>query len=143
MSDIAAQVVLESGWKQRLLSELQAPYMRELKQFLLDEKSRGKVIFPKGREYFKALDSTPFDQVKVVILGQDPYHGDGQAHGLSFSVPENMPAPPSLKNIFKEIANDIGPLKNTSGCLERWAEQGVLLLNSVLTVERSKAAYKY
>lgn len=140
MEDLAEQVILESGWKQRLLPEFQAVYMSELKQFLLNEKKQGKVIFPAGREYFKALDSTPFDEVKVVILGQDPYHGDGQAHGLSFSVPENIPPPPSLKNIFKEIVSDIGPLKNTSGCLERWAEQGVLLLNSVLTVERSKAA---
>jgi uracil-DNA glycosylase len=140
MGDLGDQVSLESGWKQRLLPEFQAPYMSDLKQFLLDEKSQGKVIFPKGREYFKALDCTPFDEVKVVILGQDPYHGDGQAHGLSFSVPDNVAPPPSLKNIFKEIGSDIGPLSNTSGCLERWAEQGVLLLNSVLTVERSMAA---
>ncbi|MBL4608555.1 MAG: uracil-DNA glycosylase [Pseudomonadales bacterium] len=140
MADLSEQVVLESGWKKQLLSEFQSPYMAELKQFLLHEKNQGKVIFPKGENYFKALESTPFDAVKVVVLGQDPYHGDGQAHGLSFSVPEGVRLPPSLKNIFKEINSDIGPVLNSSGCLDRWAVQGVLLLNSVLTVERSKAA---
>ena len=96
MADLADLVTVESGWKQRLLPEFQAVYMSELEQFLLNENKQGKVIFPEGREYFKALDSTPFDEVKVVILGQDPYHGDGQAHGLSFSVPI------SLKIFFSE-----------------------------------------
>ena len=140
MDNLAENLILEESWKQRLLSEFQSPYMAELKSFLQSEKKQGKVIFPKGCEYFSALDSTPFNEVRVVILGQDPYHGDGQAHGLSFSVPEGVATPPSLKNIFKEISSDISPLHNSSAYLKRWAEQGVLLLNSVLTVERSKAA---
>ncbi len=137
---IVDRVVLNESWKQRLRNEFQAPYMEALKEFLVAEKKKGKTIFPQGQDYFKALDTTPFDQVKVVILGQDPYHGEGQAHGLCFSVPENVALPPSLQNIYKEIATDIGPMATSSGCLLRWAEQGVLLLNSVLTVERGQAA---
>ena len=140
MDSFNRNVAIEASWKQRLMTEFQAPYMAELERFLINEKERGKVIFPPLGEHFKAFDSTPFDDVKVVILGQDPYHGDGQAHGLSFSVPEGVSAPPSLKNIFKEVSSDVGPINNHSACLERWAKQGVLLLNSVLTVERSKAA---
>lgn len=140
MNTLAERVVLSESWKQRLLDEFQAPYMLALKDFLLAEKKQGKTIFPKGENYFKALDVTPFEQVRVVILGQDPYHGDGQAHGLCFSVPDSVSLPPSLQNIYKEITSDIGPMTTQSGCLLRWAEQGVLLLNSVLTVERGLAA---
>lgn len=140
MTALAERVQLNESWKQRLLDEFQAPYMLALKNFLKAEKKQGKCIFPKGEHYFKALDVTPFEQVRVVILGQDPYHGDGQAHGLCFSVPDSVPLPPSLQNIYKEISTDIGPMTNQSGCLLRWAEQGVLLLNSVLTVERGRAA---
>lgn len=140
MTALAERVQLNESWKQRLLDEFQAPYMLALKNFLKAEKKQGKTIFPKGEHYFKALDVTPFEQVRVVILGQDPYHGDGQAHGLCFSVPDAVPLPPSLQNIYKEISTDIGPMNTQSGCLLRWAEQGVLLLNSVLTVERGRAA---
>ncbi|MDQ6983356.1 MAG: uracil-DNA glycosylase, partial [Ghiorsea sp.] len=108
--------------------------------FLCDEVRLGKTIYPKRHEIFQALNVTPFDEVKVVILGQDPYHGEGQAHGLCFSVPQGVRVPPSLKNIYKEIGNDMGFEAPNHGCLENWAEQGVLLLNSVLTVEQSKAA---
>ena len=131
---------LEVTWRQRLLPEFEMPYMQSLKAFLLSEQEKGRTIFPQQDEYFSALNSVPFDKVKIVILGQDPYHGDGQAHGLSFSVPEKVALPPSLKNIFKEINNDVGSFTASSGCLQSWADQGVLLLNSVLTVERSLAA---
>lgn len=135
-------VKLEPGWLGYLKGEFDKPYMQHLRQFLVDEKRNGKVIFPRGSEYFNALNSTPFDRVKVVILGQDPYHGPGQAHGLCFSVQQGIQPPPSLVNIFKEIESDIGlPAGHFShGCLEGWAAQGVLLLNAVLTVERYKAA---
>ncbi|MEM5473362.1 uracil-DNA glycosylase [Hoeflea sp. AS60] len=133
-------VELEDGWKAALSSELSAPYMAELRAFLKSEIDAGKQIFPKGPEYFAALDLTPLDQVKVVILGQDPYHGDGQAHGLCFSVQPDVRVPPSLKNIYKELETDLGIPKASHGYLESWARQGVLLLNSVLTVERGLAA---
>lgn len=118
------------------------PYMTALRQFLLDERKAGKTIFPRGSEYFAAFDATPFEQVKVVILGQDPYHGPGQAHGLCFSVREGVKPPPSLVNIYKEIESDLGLASGhfAHGCLNAWAAQGVLLLNAVLTVEQHKAA---
>ena len=130
-------VQLEPGWLAELAGEFEQSYMQNLRQFLLSEKLKGKLVFPAGPEYFKALNSTPFDEVKVVILGQDPYHGPGQAHGLCFSVREGLQVPPSLVNIFKEIQDDLGlpPSDFSHGCLEGWASQGVLLLNSVLTVE--------
>jgi uracil-DNA glycosylase len=114
--------------------------MAELKRFLIAEKERGKRIFPKGSEWFRALDLTPLDEVRVVILGQDPYHGPGQAHGLCFSVPAGVQPPPSLVNIYKELESDLGIRPARHGFLEHWAKQGVLLLNSVLTVEMSRAA---
>ncbi|MCG8672279.1 MAG: uracil-DNA glycosylase [Pseudomonadales bacterium] len=134
------RVQLESSWKKRLLPEFEKDYMESLKAFLVAEKKAGKVIYPRGDEYFNAFNLTPFEQVKVVILGQDPYHGPGQAHGLCFSVQPQVPFPPSLRNIFKEIQDELGlPIPN-HGCLTHWAQQGVLLLNAVLTVEQSKAA---
>jgi uracil-DNA glycosylase len=133
-------VRLDESWKQALTAEFSAPYMAGLKAFLLEEKNSGKVIFPRGPEYFRALDLTPLGKVKVVILGQDPYHGDGQAHGLCFSVQPGVRIPPSLVNIYKELQADLGIKPARHGYLEHWAKQGVLLLNSVLTVERSLAA---
>ncbi len=115
------------------------PEMRELSEFLRAEKAKGKHIFPPGPQIFAALDATPFDAVKVIVLGQDPYHGPGQAHGLSFSVPPGVVVPPSLVNIFKEIERDLGLPRPRSGSLIPWAQQGVLLLNSVLTVEAGQA----
>lgn len=131
---------MEPSWKQHLLPQFQADYMQQLRQFLVQQKKAGKVIYPKGDEYFNAFNLTPFDQVKVVIIGQDPYHGPGQAHGLCFSVQQGVAFPPSLQNIFKEIHADLGLPIPKNGCLTHWAEQGVLLLNAVLTVEQSKAA---
>lgn len=131
---------LEESWKIRLENEFEQEYMLSLKKFLQEEKALGKIIYPKGPHIFTALNSTPFDKVKVVILGQDPYHGPNQAHGLSFSVPEGIALPPSLKNIYKELFNDLSIKKSNSGNLSAWAKQGVLLLNSVLTVEAGKAA---
>ena len=134
------EVRIEQSWKDALADEFGKPYFESLVRFLHKEKSEGKMIFPPGSQIFKAFDLTPVDQVKVVILGQDPYHGPGQAHGLSFSVPENVPAPPSLKNIFKEIESDIGVRMSGYPNLESWARQGVLLLNAVLTVRSGEAA---
>lgn len=134
-----AEVRLEPGWKARLGDYLQRPDMRALATFLRDEKSRGKRIYPAGSRIFAAFDATPFDQVQVVILGQDPYHGPGQAHGLCFSVLPGVPTPPSLVNIFKEIDADLGIKAPDHGCLLPWARQGVLLLNAVLTVEEGHA----
>ena len=114
--------------------------MHALKDFLVAEKAAGKRIFPKGAEYFRALDLTPLDKVRVVILGQDPYHGPGQAHGLCFSVRPGVAVPPSLVNIYKEMRSDLGIAPARHGFLEHWARQGVLLLNSVLTVEMARAA---
>lgn len=133
-------VVLEESWKERLGEELSRDYMRKLKTFLLKQIKAGKSIYPKGREYFRALDLTPFDQVKIVILGQDPYHGPGQAHGLCFSVRPEVPPPPSLVNMYKELQSDLDIPPANHGFLEHWARQGVLLLNSVLTVEHKRAA---
>lgn len=135
-----AEVRLEDSWKAVLGAEFSRPYMGDLKAFLQREKADGKRIFPKGSEYFRALDLTPLDEVKVVILGQDPYHGAGQAHGLCFSVQPGVRIPPSLVNIYKEMQSDLGIPPARHGFLEHWAKQGVLLLNSVLTVEEARAA---
>lgn len=134
------EVKIEQSWKQALQSEFNKPYFAELVRFLHQEKGSGQVIFPPGSQIFRAFDLTPVSQVKVVILGQDPYHGPGQAMGLSFSVPDGVPAPPSLKNIFKEIETDLGITMSGRPNLENWARQGVLLLNAVLTVRSGQAA---
>ena len=142
MTEQAENIQLEPGWLEELGPEFEQPYMQELRQFLRGEKDNGKVIYPKGKEYFAALNFAPLDQVKVVILGQNPYHGPGQAHGLCFSVQDGVRIPPSLVNIYKEISSDLNlsPDNFASGDLSCWAKQGVLLLNSVLTVERHQAA---
>ena len=132
-------MMLIPSWQTRLADEFDKDYMRSLQQFLDGERKQGKVIYPAEAECFTALNKTPFEQVKVVILGQDPYHGEGQAHGLSFSVKPNVKVPPSLVNIYKELEMDLGISPAQHGFLAQWAEQGVLLLNSVLTVEASKA----
>ena len=134
------EVRIEQSWKNALADEFGKPYFESLVRFLHKEKTEGKRIFPPGSQIFRAFDLTPVDKVKVVILGQDPYHGFGQAHGLSFSVPEGVPAPPSLKNIFKEIESDMGVRMSGYPNLENWARQGVLLLNAVLTVRCGEAA---
>ena len=139
MSESDRPIALDPTWLHHLAPEFHAGYMVKLRQFLLDEKRRGAHIFPPGSLIFNALNSTPLDNVKVVILGQDPYHGPGQAHGLSFSVPRGVPVPPSLQNIYKELQSDLGLEPPTHGDLGSWARQGVLLLNAVLTVEAHKA----
>jgi len=136
----AHKIKLEESWLAELSGEFEQPYMQALRQFLAAEKKTGKVIFPRGDEFFNAFTHTPLPRVKVVILGQDPYHGDGQAHGLCFSVQPGVRPPPSLKNIFKEIQTDLGIAIPASGNLTAWADRGVLLLNSVLSVERGQAA---
>ncbi|WP_157520307.1 uracil-DNA glycosylase [Microbulbifer agarilyticus] len=130
---------IHSSWYAVLESQFGQQYMSELQTFLQQEKQAGKSIFPPSAQVFNAFNSTPFDQVKVVILGQDPYHGAGQAHGLCFSVMPGVRVPPSLKNIYKEMESDLGIAPPNHGCLQPWAEQGVLLLNATLTVEESKA----
>ncbi len=130
---------LEASWRGHLQNEFKKPYMQDLKLFLDREKKNGKIIYPNKKEIFQALSATPFDQVKVVIIGQDPYHGAGQAHGMSFSVKPGVKVPPSLKNIYKEIQSDLDIPISNHGYLHSWADQGVLLLNTVLTVEHSKA----
>ena len=134
------EVRIEQSWKNALAREFEKEYFANLVNFLHQEKAAGATIFPPGSQIFRAFELTPLQNVKVVILGQDPYHGFGQAHGLSFSVPVGVPAPPSLKNIFKEIETDLGV--RMSGCpnLEKWASQGVLLLNAILTVRSGEAA---
>lgn len=127
-------VKIEESWKEALREEFDKPYFRQLAQTLREEKAAGYRIFPPGGQIFRAFDLCPLDKVKVVILGQDPYHGYGQAMGLSFSVPDGVPAPPSLKNIFKEIEDELGVKMSGRPNLEPWARQGVLLLNAVLTV---------
>ncbi|MCE5231763.1 MAG: uracil-DNA glycosylase [Mizugakiibacter sp.] len=134
-----ARLRLEPSWKARLGHWFARPEMRALGEFLRAEKRAGKTIYPPGPQIFAAFDATPFEAVKVVILGQDPYHGPGQAHGLCFSVPPGVPPPPSLENIFKEIQRDLGVPRPDHGCLTPWAHRGVLLLNAVLTVERGQA----
>lgn len=133
-------IKLENSWKLQLIEEFSKPYMQTLKQFLQQEKQARKIIYPKGNDIFNAFKLTPFDAVKVVILGQDPYHGPNQAHGLCFSVMPGVRIPPSLVNIYKELQQDLGIAPVKHGCLESWAKQGVLLLNSVLTVENGLAA---
>jgi uracil-DNA glycosylase len=140
MNNLESEIKLHSTWKSKLGSEFESNSMKGLKQFLQTEYKAGKKIYPRGNEYFAALNLTPLDKVKVVIMGQDPYHGPGQAHGLSFSVQDGVRFPPSLQNIFKELQGDIGVTIPRSGVLTKWAEQGVLLLNAVLTVEDGKAA---
>jgi len=130
-----ADIRLESGWKARVGDWFARDDMRALSAFLRQRKAAGATVFPPGGEIFAAFEATPFDAVKVVILGQDPYHGPGQAHGLCFSVRVGVPVPPSLDNIYKELARDTGFVRPDHGCLLPWARRGVLLLNSVLTVE--------
>ena len=131
---------MEAGWKNALAEEFGKEYFVHLKQFLKEEKADGRQIYPPGPQIFAAFNNTPFDEVKVVILGQDPYHGPGQAHGLSFSVPEGVRPPPSLQNIFKELHSDLGLPIPQSGDLSHWAKQGVLLLNAMLTVRANAPA---
>ncbi len=137
--DDSPAIRLHPEWLAAVGGEFQQPYMIDLKGFLLERKQAGAAIYPPGGQIFNALDSTPLSQVKVVILGQDPYHGPGQAHGLCFSVQRGVRTPPSLVNIFKEIEADLGLPVPDHGCLQAWAERGVLLLNAVLTVERGQA----
>ncbi len=127
-------VKIEDSWKEVLESEFKKPYFKQIAEHLKIEKQQGKIIYPAGSLIFLAFDTTPFQKVKVIILGQDPYHGPRQAHGLSFSVQKGIQLPPSLINIFKELQNDVGMLVPNHGNLENWAEQGVLLLNASLTV---------
>ena len=145
MSEAADRVRLEASWKRALANEFEASYMQKLRAFLLQERQARRPVYPRGPDIFAALDHTPLDNVKVVIIGQDPYHGPGQAHGLSFSVPNGIALPPSLVNIFQEIGTDMadeevpcgrkdGAVPAGRGCLTSWARQGVLLLNAVLTV---------
>lgn len=135
---------IDPSWQARLDTEFKAPYMQELRAYLAARKAQSAIVLPHSSNWFKAFALTPFDKVRVVILGQDPYHGVGQAHGLCFSVPEGVAIPPSLLNIFKEIDDDVGCepalTRARKGCLVPWAEQGVFLLNSVLTVESGQAA---
>lgn len=131
--------MLEESWQRVLGSEFEKPYMQQLRDFLRREKDQKKIIYPKSTNIFQAFALTPFDKVKVVILGQDPYHGPGQAHGLCFSVQTGVALPPSLQNIYKELKTDLNIPPAREGCLENWAKQGVLLLNSVLTVEKGSA----
>jgi uracil-DNA glycosylase len=136
---IHEEIKIECSWKSILKEEFEKPYFSELNTFLKSEKAAGKIIYPPMPLVFNAFDAVPFDQVKVVILGQDPYHGAGEAHGLSFSVPRGVKVPPSLKKIYKELEKDIDGFKAPAhGCLEPWAEQGVFMLNAFLTVEADK-----
>ena len=129
---------LPDDWAEILQEELKKPYLIHLRAFLEKERLVGKKIYPPEQEIFSSLALTPFHKVSVVLIGQDPYHGEGQAHGLSFSVRKGVPIPPSLKNIYKELLDDVGVPIPTHGCLEKWAKQGVLLLNATLTVEQSQ-----
>lgn len=131
-------VKIESSWKERLAEEFKKPYFVNLVNFVKDEYA-SQTIYPKGNKIFNAFEKTPFEKVKVVILGQDPYHEPGQAHGLCFSVNDGIPLPPSLQNIYKELKDDLGIVSPLSGNLERWAEQGILLLNATLTVRAHRA----
>ncbi|MDX1634036.1 MAG: uracil-DNA glycosylase [Marinobacter sp.] len=136
---LAAELKPGRGWQEHLGAEFRQPYMRALAEFLAAEEQAGKVVYPPRPLCFNALNSTPLDRVAVVILGQDPYHGPGQAHGLCFSVRPGVAPPPSLVNIFKELASDVGFDTPDHGCLQPWADRGVLLLNSVLTVVEGQA----
>lgn len=139
MNPSEEQIKLEGGWKSVLLPEFSKPFMTDLRTFLRQQLKAKKLIYPQPQEYFAAFNTTPFQNVKVVILGQDPYHGPGQAHGLCFSVRRGVAVPPSLVNVYKELAADVGFKIPNHGCLTSWAEQGVLLLNATLTVEAGKA----
>lgn len=130
---------MHATWLEQIQGEFEKDYMKKLREFLIAEKQQHKTIYPHSKNTFAAFNATPFDQIKVVILGQDPYHGPGQAHGLCFSVQEGIPLPPSLINIYKEIQSDLGITMSRSGLLEPWAKQGVFLLNSTLTVAASQA----
>jgi uracil-DNA glycosylase len=140
MAENLINVQIEASWKEVLADEFSKPYFAEIKQFLLAEKNADKTIFPPGPLIFNAFNSTPFDAVRVVILGQDPYHNPGEAMGLCFSVPKGIRVPPSLVNIYKEIQSDLGYTPPKHGDLSAWSKQGVLLLNAILTVESGKAA---
>ncbi len=131
---------LEDSWNQKIGDELNKDYFKSLIKFLNNELDQGKVIYPHGCDIFNAFQSTPYNKVKAIIIGQDPYHGEGQAHGLCFSVRPEIKTPPSLKNIYKEMNTDLGIEPHHNGYLQSWAEQGVLMLNSVLTVEQKKPA---
>ena len=133
-------VRIEASWKEILKEEFEQPYFEGIVTFLKGEKAAGKVIYPPGKLIFNAFDTTPFQKVKVVVLGQDPYHNPGEAMGLCFSVPKGVRVPPSLKNIYKEMESDIGTPIPNHGDLTKWAEQGVFLLNAMLTVEKNRAA---
>ncbi len=135
----ADHIKMEPAWKAALLDQFDAPYMQQLRSFLVDEIKAGQTIYPPGPQYFEAYNVTPLDNVKVVILGQDPYHGPGQAHGMCFSVQPGVRIPPSLLNIYKELEDDLGIQRAKHGYLQHWAKQGVLLLNSVLTVRHKSA----
>ena len=139
MSDAAKTIDLHPSWLVHLAAEFEQPYMKRLKAFLLAEKEHRRIIYPASKNIFNAFNCTPLDQVKVVILGQDPYHGPNQAHGLCFSVQPGVPSPPSLQNMFKELRRDLGFDIPSHGCLQSWADQGVLLLNATLTVEQARA----
>lgn len=139
MTEDQDRIKLEPSWKLLLAEEFSKEYMKQLREFLVAEKKAGKTIYPPGEAIFNAFNLTPFAKVRVVIIGQDPYHGPGQAHGLCFSVQPGVRLPPSLQNIYKEIHNELGIEFGSNGCLTGWAEQGVLLLNSVLTVEKGNA----
>lgn len=130
-----SEIPIDLSWQQRLAHEFAQPYMQQLLAFVAQERSLGKAVYPPADQMFAALRSTPYDQVKVVIIGQDPYHGPGQAVGLAFGVPKGMPIPPSLRNIYKELHSDLGVPIPRHGCLQSWAAQGVLLLNTTLTVQ--------
>lgn len=136
----AARIRLHPSWREPLLPVFQSETLQKLREFLAAQKAAGKTLYPRNRDIFAALDHTPLDSVKVVILGQDPYHGPGQAHGLCFSVLPGVPIPPSLRNIYAEQERDLGITQPCHGCLLPWADQGVLLLNAVLTVEQGLAA---
>lgn len=139
MEEEAVKVKIEESWRKILNNEFQLPYFAALKKFLVEEKQNGKTIYPPGNRIFSAFDYTPFENVKVVIIGQDPYHGPGQANGLCFSVSPGIQPPPSLINIFKELNSDLNIPIPKHGNLEKWAQQGVLLLNATLTVQANNA----
>jgi uracil-DNA glycosylase len=135
----AREIKLHAQWREAIGDEFEKDYMQSLREFLIQRKQQGAVIYPPTQQWFSALNSTPFEDVRVVILGQDPYHGAGQAHGLCFSVTPGIKVPPSLVNIYKEIKSDLGIDQPDHGCLISWAQQGVLLLNATLTVEEASA----
>jgi len=138
--NVSINPVIEQSWFNVLKDEFSKDYFISLKKRILEDKKQGFTIYPKGKDIFNAYNLTPFEEVKVIILGQDPYHGAGQAHGLSFSVPNGIPFPPSLRNIFKEMSDDVGVFNTTSGDLTPYANQGVFLLNSFLTVRANEPA---